>query len=104
MTAVIWVLAAMAYVAIGWLIMAWDMPRLYVRVKEYRIAERCSTTPEAINESVRPGAAWTLVAWPLKLPYLLACRSAYRHDPARLEREIAERDAKIAELEQRYLE
>ena len=82
-----------AYFLIGWLLMQHDMPALWARARRHWCSE------EHIVGQVHSGAVTTLLLWPFRLPFLLAAEAAVKGDPARLEREIRERDAKITELE-----
>lgn len=105
MTILLIVLAILAaYVGIGWWLAKRDMPRAWVRAREQWHTERI------IRESVMAQTVCVTLLWPFVIPTrgaLCILRGAVdRADPKMLEREmkardreLREREAKIARLE-----
>lgn len=98
--------SVLAYLVIGLLIAAWDLPTLHQRIKD---------TPEYVNKSwqaraeqARGMAFVTVLFWPVRGPFLVIARLTDKKNPdvitrelQRREQAIADRELKIAETERR---
>lgn len=93
-----------AYLCVGWRLMKWDMPALWERARKSNgIGVSGKFHDELFEKFViseaHSGAVSTLLFWPIRLPFLLAMAVADRMDPKRVEEQIRQNEARIAELE-----
>lgn len=92
-----------AYLFVGWMVMTWDMPALWARARNANKSDYNGALTvlgeQFAATHVHSGAATTFLLWPFRLPFLLAMHSAVKHDPKRLQAELAAQQTRIAELE-----
>jgi hypothetical protein len=86
-----------SYFGIGYWLAVRDMPNLWARTRKQWSYE------DTRWSAVQGGTVLTFFLWPFRWPLVLLFNTADRRDPERLEKEIRERDARIAELERRLL-
>lgn len=93
MTAAIVLGSILAYFVIGVLLAIHDMPQIWVRV----LKEGGSYSSK--RSMVQCGTTFTVLLWPIRYPLVKLFDVADRKDPAEIEKQMREQQARIDELE-----